>query len=146
MIQSEKGKFGHLLMNICRMRARLADQLMEKSHIFRGQGMMLMFISAHDGLTHSEIADWLKISPAAATKVIKRLEEEGYLQRRPDANDERVSRVFIRDEGRAVIDDIHQSFKLLDEKTFLEFTKTDLERFGHYLERIQHNLEEHQAV
>lgn len=140
MIPTEKGRIGHLLMKICRARGKMADQFMEKSGIFHGQGMMLMFISAHEGLTHSEVAELLNISPAAATKVIKRLEEEGYLQRRPDGSDERVSRVFLREEGRAVIDGIHQSFNRLDEKTFDGFSKVELENFSAYLKRIQENL------
>jgi DNA-binding MarR family transcriptional regulator len=140
MIKTEKGKIGHLMMHICRMRGKMVDQFMEKNRLFRGQGMLLMFIWDHEGLTHSEIADYLKISPAATTKVVKRLEEEGYLQRKQDEKDERISRVFILPKGLAVIEDVHQSFLRLEEKTFQDFSKLDLENLGNYLERILTNL------
>ncbi len=119
----------------------MADQLMEKKRLFRGQGLLLMFISQNSGLTHSEIADWLKISPSAATKVIKRLEQEGYLERRSDEKDERLSRVFIKPAGLALVEDVHTSFKHLDDKTFAGFTKDELKSFGSYLVRIQENLQ-----
>ena len=121
----------------------MADQFMETKHLFRGQGILLMFISQNRGLTQTEIADWLKISPSAATKVIKRLEQEGYLERRSDEKDDRVSRVFIRPEGLAVIEDVESTFKRLDDKTFLgfTFTKEELNNFGSYLVRIQENLQ-----
>jgi DNA-binding MarR family transcriptional regulator len=138
---TEKGRLGRLLMNVSRMRAKRADQFMEKCRLYRGQGLLLLFISDNDGLTHSEIAQWLKISPAAATKVIKRLEEQGYLERRPDENDERISRVFICNDGRAVVDEVHQSFVRLDERTFDGFSNEDLGIFGDYLKRIQENLQ-----
>jgi MarR family transcriptional regulator, organic hydroperoxide resistance regulator len=141
MIQSEEGKIGHCLMNVCRMRGKMADQFMGKKRLFRGQGILLMFISQNRGLTQTEIADWLKISPSAATKVIKRLEQEGYLERRSDEKDDRVSRVFIRPAGLAVIEDVESTFKRLDDKTFMGFTKDELNSFGNYLVRIQENLQ-----
>lgn len=140
IIQTKKEKIGHLLMHVCRERGKTADQFMTHSKIFRGQGMMLMFLSEHEGLTHSEIAEKLNISPAAATKVIKRLEEEGYVQRQSDENDERISRVFMQESGRAVISGIHSAFKKLDEQTFQDFENEDLDQFEKYLRHILTNL------
>lgn len=128
-------------MNVCRQRGKTADQFMEQSSLYRGQGLMLLFIADHDGQTHSEIAERLNISPAAATKVIKRLEKEGYLQRQSDDNDERISRVFLRKEGRAIIEEIYTSFKRLDKKTFEGFSDEDLDKFHEYLTRILNNLQ-----
>ena len=127
-------------MHVCRERGKTADQFMTQSKIFRGQGMMLMFISEHEGMTHSEIAERLNISPAAATKVIKRLEEEGYVQRQSDEKDERLSRVFLQDAGRAVISGIQSSFTRLDEQTFQNFGEEDLDRLENYLRHILTNL------
>lgn len=138
--QTQQEKIGHLLMHVCRLRGMTADHLMEQSNLYRGQGLMLLFLSKHEGLTHSEIAEKLNISPAAATKVIKRLEKEGYLERRSDEKDERVSRVFLREGGRASMDEIRRSFKRLDQKMFGNFTEDDLNRFSDYLNRIIKNL------
>ena len=139
-MQAKKEKIGHLLMHVCRERGKTADQFMTHSKIFRGQGMMLMFLSKHEGMTHSEIAEKLDISPAAATKVIKRLEEEGYIQRQSDEKDERLSRVFMQEAGRAVISGIQSSFKKLDEQTFQNFDEDDLNRLEDYLRHILTNL------
>ena len=102
--------------------------------------MMLMFISEHKGMTHSEIAERLNISPAAATKVIKRLEEEGYVQRQSDEKDERLSRVFLQEAGHAVINDIRNSFKQLEEQTFQNFGDEELDELENYLRHILKNL------
>ena len=115
---------------------------MEQSQVFRGQGMMLMFISDHDGLTHSEVADKLNISPAAATKVIKRLEEQGFLQRMSDEKDERLSRVFIQDKGRALVGGLQAIFVKFNEQTFQDFSEEEMDQFEDYLVRILYNLQE----
>jgi len=139
---SKKDLLGHLLMRVCRMRSKTADQFMEQSQVFRGQGMMLMFISDHDGLTHSEVAEKLNISPAAATKVIKRLEEQGFLQRMSDEKDERLSRVFIQDKGRALVGGLHAIFMKFNEQTFQDFSEEEMDQFEEYLVRILYNLQE----
>jgi DNA-binding MarR family transcriptional regulator len=137
---TKKDKIGHLLMHVCRMRGKIADQFMSHSRLYHGQGLLLLFISDHDGWTHSEIAEKLRISPAAVTKVIKRLEEEGYLLRQADEKDERVSRVFILDKGRSVVGELHSNFEEFNDQTFKDFSEEEMDQFEEYLKRIMINL------
>jgi len=133
---------GHLLMQSCRSRAKNADRIMERCKLFRGQGILLLTIAKQPGLTHSKIAEELDISAAAATKAIKRLEKAGYLHRQADMQDERISRVFLREEGVALIEQIKRAFKKLDAITFCGFSDEELMVFQGYLERILANLDE----
>lgn len=104
----------HLILNTCRLLGSRADRAMEEFGLFRGQAILLLILSDHDGMTHSEIAAKLEISPAAATKVIKRVEAMDYLQRTTDPADERVSRVFLKEEGWAVARHIKEAFRKND--------------------------------
>lgn len=110
----EEIKFGMLLANIGRLHAKQADRFMERVGLYRGQAILLKILSEKDGLTHSEIAVKLEISPAAATKVIKRMEALNYVRRHPDPSDERISRVFLLQEGAAVVQRIESSFDQID--------------------------------
>ncbi len=87
-------ELGRLFVGLARLHSTRADQVMDQIGLFRGQGMLLKFLSKFDGQTLSEIAEKLEISPAAVTKVTKRMEEQNYLKRQPDPKDERVSRVL----------------------------------------------------
>ena len=107
-------RLGPLLANIGRLHSRRADRFMEHLGLYRGQAFLLMVLSHHDGLAHNEIAEKLEISPAAATKVIKRMEALQYVQRVPDPSDERVSRVTLLDAGRDRIRQVRQAFEQLD--------------------------------
>ncbi len=135
-----KEQLGKILFHIARLHATRADQFMDKIDLYRGQGMLIKFLSRHDGLTHSEIAEKLAISPAAATKVIKRLEEQDYLQRRPDPRDERISRVFILPAGVQVAEEIENIFMDLDKNTFQGFSDEELQQLHGFLKRMQENL------
>ncbi len=108
-------RLGPLLANIGRLHSRRADRFMEHLGLYRGQAILLMVLSHHDGLAHNEIAERLEISPAAATKVIKRMEALQYVQRVPDPVDERVSRVYLQDAGRARIRQARQAFEQMDQ-------------------------------
>jgi len=136
-------KIGRLLANIGRLHARRADSFMERIGLFRGQAFLLMILSKRDGLTHSEIAEKLEISPAAATKVIKRMEALHYLQRLPDATDERVSRVSLLPEGWAKIHEARKTFAQIDRILVSDLSTEEQETLLRLLTRVYTSLFEH---
>jgi DNA-binding MarR family transcriptional regulator len=131
-----KIKFGKLMGDIGRLQASRLDRYLEKIGLYRGQAILLVVLSDREGATHTEIAEKLRISPAAATKVIKRLEELNYLQRRPDPADERVSRVYLKEDGRAIIQEIKNIFRQTDRELLGIFTQTEREILTGYLQRM----------
>lgn len=135
---------GRLLVSVCRLHRTRADQFVSQMGLFRGQAFLLMVLSEQDGITHSEVAEKLKISPAATTKVIKRMEKEEYLQRETDAADERVSRVYLRDKGRAIISEIRGAFGEMDRMMFEGLSEAELLHLQAALHRMQANLEQYQ--
>jgi DNA-binding MarR family transcriptional regulator len=141
MSTDNKETLGRLLSNVCRIHGTKADHFLDQLGIFRGQAFLLKILSKQDGMTHSEIAEILEISPAAATKVIKRLEQNHYILRKPDLKDERVSRVYIQEAGIAIINQIDRSFQQLDQTMFEGFTEEDLNKFHELLMLIRNNLQ-----
>jgi DNA-binding MarR family transcriptional regulator len=135
-------ELGRLFFSIGRLQSTRADQYLDQTGMFRGQGMLLKILVHHDGITHSEIAERLEISPAAVTKVIKRLEEQNMLKRQPDPKDDRISRVFIQPEGKRMADNIRNIFIQLDERMFQGFSEEELEQLHGFLLRMQSNLQQ----
>jgi MarR family transcriptional regulator, organic hydroperoxide resistance regulator len=133
-------ELGRLLVSVCRLHHTRADQSMDKIGLYRGQALLLMTLSEQDGLPHSEIAEKLEISAPAATKVIKRMEEAHYVQRRADPADERISRVYLQPQGRALIAQIHRAFGQLDRAMFTGLPDRDLKQFRGLLTQMQANL------
>ncbi len=133
-------RFGMLLGKIARMHATRADQLAERVGLYRGQAIMLLILSHHEGITHSELAEKLGISPAAATKVIKRLETLNYIRRASDEADERISRLFLQEEGRAVIRQIQHAFDQMDQETLDNFSEEERMQLIQLLVKVYENL------
>jgi DNA-binding MarR family transcriptional regulator len=144
MVPIARKELGWLLVSVCRLLHTRANQEMDRIGLYRGQAILLMILSQQEGVTHSEIAEKLEISPAAATKVIKRLEEAHYLQREADPADERVSRVYLQERGRALIAEIDAAFGKLDLMMFEGLPQPELERLRDLLTQIQTNLQRFQ--
>jgi MarR family transcriptional regulator, organic hydroperoxide resistance regulator len=133
-------KIGRTLGKLGRLHARRLDAYMDKLGLFRGQAFLLMPLSHDEGLTHSEIAEKLEISPAAATKVIKRMEALCYVQRRPDPSDERISRVFLQTEGWEVIQRIKNAFLEADQAMVRDLSTEEQETLLLLLSRVYSTL------
>lgn len=134
-------ELGRLLVSVCRLHHTRADQSMDRIGLYRGQARLLMTLAEQDGMTHTEVAERLQISAPAATKVIQRMEEAQYVRRSADPADERVSRVYLREKGRALTDQINAAFGTLDRTMFAGLPDMDLELLRDLLTRMYANLQ-----
>jgi DNA-binding MarR family transcriptional regulator len=64
---------------------------------------VLRILMGEDGLKASEVADRAWSSPGTLTSVVNTLARDGFVERKPDENDRRVVRLYITQEGRALI-------------------------------------------
>ena len=66
---------------------------------------VLRVLLAGDGLKSSDVAARGWSSPGTLTSVVDTLVREGYVERRRDAGDRRVVRLYVTDEGRRICED-----------------------------------------
>ena len=64
---------------------------------------VLRALMACDGLKSTEVAEQAWSTPGTVTSVVNTLVKDGFVERRPDAVDRRVVRLYITDPGRALI-------------------------------------------
>ena len=128
-----------LLAQVCRLHYSRARILLEEFGLFRGQPP-LFALWEKEGRTHSELAEHLHVQPATITKMIKRMERAGFVERRQDAEDQRVSRVYLTDAGRNIRDAVEGVWRELEEQTFAGFSLEERTLLNQFLLRIRHNL------
>jgi DNA-binding MarR family transcriptional regulator len=66
---------------------------------------ILRLLSARDGLKSSEVAGRGWSTPATVTSVVDTLARDGYVERRREAGDRRVVRLYLTDAGRRKCDE-----------------------------------------
>lgn len=128
------------LAQICKLHRARAHTLLEELGLYHGQPPMLFALWEQEGQTHGELAARLHIAPATATKMIQRMEKAGFVERRPDAEDQRVSRVFVTEAGRAIHARVEQVWQRIDGETFAGFSMEERQMLQGFFLRIRENL------
>ncbi|HEX7435054.1 MAG TPA: MarR family transcriptional regulator [Anaerolineaceae bacterium] len=119
---NENETLDFLLAQVSHLHHSRVYQLLEKLGLYRGQPPLLFALWEKEGLTQTELARQLHDSPATITKMLQRMEKTGFIARRPDEVDQRVSRVYLTDAGRAVKTDLEEVWATMDRDTFKGFS------------------------
>jgi DNA-binding MarR family transcriptional regulator len=130
-----------LFAQICRLKHARIHTLLDELDLYRGQPSVLRALWEQEGLMHADLARSLHVQPATITKMLQRMERAGFLERRPDAEDQRISRVYLTEAGRAIRTDVQQVWHRLEEEAFAGFTLEERTLVRHFFVRIRENLE-----
>jgi DNA-binding MarR family transcriptional regulator len=76
--------------------------LLEPLGLTYPQYLVLLVLWQKDGLSVKELGDQLALDSATLTPLLKRLADRAILERRRDAEDERVVRIHLTAEGKAL--------------------------------------------
>ena len=129
-----------LFAQICRLKHARIHTLLEALGLYRGQPSVLQALWEHEGLMHTELARHLQVQPATITRMLQRMEKAGFVERRPDPEDHRVSRVYLTETGQAVRADVQQVWRQLEEEAFAGFTLEEQALLRRFFLRIRENL------
>jgi DNA-binding MarR family transcriptional regulator len=87
-----------------RMWAFSADQLpAEESDLTMSQLRVIDFIGKHIGCHLQDVADGLQLTPPTVSVAIRKLEDGGWIERRPDPDDGRAACVFLTKRSETAI-------------------------------------------
>lgn len=93
---------------------RYLDRNMEPLMAARGYGdfkmgsLALLANLTEEGITNNELAKKAGISKQAMSKVVKGLEENGYIHTRPHESDARSSVIFLDERGKQLFIDLNE--------------------------------------
>ena len=129
-----------LLTQICRLTRTRMHALWDEIGLYRGQPFVLRTLWEEEGITHSELANRLHVRPPTISNTLKRMEKAGFLERRPDMEDQRVSRVYLTDAGRAIQDRVEKVWRELDATTLAGFNLEERVLFRRFLLSVRDNM------
>lgn len=102
-------RLGFLIHDVSRMRRNVVDRVLKPLDVTRSQWWVLAFLSREDGMSQVTLADELDLGKVALGGLIDRLEAVDLVERKPDAIDRRVKRVFLTAKGAGLIGTIRDS-------------------------------------
>lgn len=123
------------------------DRVTAELDIHRSQHGMLMYLNeAKNKPSQKEICEHFDISAATVAVTLKKLEKNGFIERRRNGDDNRENRISITDKGREVLERTCEIFSRCDEKAFSSFTDEELEEFMLLLNKMKSNIEANERM
>lgn len=104
---------------------QLMLQTLRNEGIAHSQAMVLRELSTDDGLAQRELAARMRVAPPTVTVMLQKMERAGLIERRPDATDQRITRVFVTDAGRALQATFHEYFSAMVETAMGSLTEAE---------------------
>lgn len=133
---------GRLLARTSKLHRGRIHETLESLGLYRGQAFILNVLWQEEGLPQSELASRTWVQPATMTTALQRMEQSGLIVRRPDPEDQRVSRVYLTEAGRALEGPVRASFEAVESTTFAGFSSEERLLMRRLLDRIIDNLSE----
>lgn len=130
-----------MLAKACKAHRANVGALLAGHGLHVGQEMVLMELWQEDGLRGGELASRLGVEPPTVTKMLRRLEACGLVERRADPTDARSFRVYLTREGRSLEEPVLGCWELGEETALSGLGEVERETFRSLLIRVRSNLD-----
>jgi|SRR6056297_468638 len=129
-----------VLRQVCKVHTNKVNEVLEEIGLHKGQPMLLHVLYRKDGVPQSYLAKELAIKPATTSAMVKRMEKAGYVIRKRDSDDERVTNVYLTAAGRSLSTKIYGYQEQMTDMVLKGFSEKEKEALKDLLSRILDNL------
>ncbi len=130
-----------LMPQIVRGFSRYEHNYLTKGEITLPQFWVLEYLAGKQASHMSHLAEFLHISPPAATGLVDRLIAQGLVARENDTNDRRIVLINLTVRGKRILTDIVKQRRRTVIAVFGQLSAEDRKRYVLILEQIAHILE-----
>ena len=127
-------------MEISRLYMMKCFGRLQKLGIHPRQMPILAVLWRKDGCSQKELAEKLDVKPPTVTVSIQRLEKAGIIFRRQDEKDQRVSRIYLSEEGRSIIEEGMRMAKEGEKQVLTGFSESELCLMKRFCLQIKENI------
>jgi MarR family transcriptional regulator, transcriptional regulator for hemolysin len=96
--------FGFLVHDVARLLARRFNQrALLALGLTRAQCRVISRLARNEGINQVGLAELLEVKPMTLVRQIDRMEEAGWIERRPDPGDRRARRLVLTEKARPIL-------------------------------------------
>ena len=117
-----------------------ADRQAARYGITRAQWAVLAKIERFEGMKQTELAEQMEMQPITLTRLIDRLCDNGWIERRSDDSDRRVNRLYLRKAARPLLAKLSGLRSELTETALKGIGPADAQRLLTQLETVKENV------
>jgi MarR family transcriptional regulator, transcriptional regulator for hemolysin len=117
-----------------------ADRQAARFGITRAQWAVLAKVERFEGMKQTELAEQMEMQPITLTRLIDRLCDNGWIERRSDDSDRRVNRLYLRKAGRALLGKMNGLKSEITATALEGISPSDAQRLLTQLEAVKENV------
>ena len=129
-----------LLDKISAQMRRDYSEMLRELDLHVGQDNLLCKLWRDDGITQMQLTERLNCEPPTVTNMVKTLEKKGFVYRKKDSVDGRVSRVYLTEKGSAVREPIERIWHKQQDKLLNGLSAEDRMLLNGVLQQMEKNL------
>ena len=132
--------FGFLLYDAARLIRRDFERRVRALGLSRAQWAALAHLRRDEGCNQSTLADRLEVEPITLARLLERMEQAGWVERRSDPQDRRARLIFLTPKARPVIDEISALASQSSDVALIGVAPEEKERLIDLLIKVRSNL------
>jgi MarR family transcriptional regulator, transcriptional regulator for hemolysin len=140
MARSVDQNFLFTLGELQRLVRAYADRQAARYGITRAQWAVLAKVERFEGMKQSELAEQMEMQPITLTRLIDRLCDNGWIERRSDDSDRRVNRLYLRKAAKPLLGKLAGLKAELTATALDGISPSDAQRLLNQLETIKENV------
>jgi MarR family transcriptional regulator for hemolysin len=132
--------FVFTLAELQRLLRAYADRQAARHGITRAQWAVLAKVERAEGMKQSQLAEEMEMQPITLTRLIDRLCDNGWIERRGDETDRRVNRLYLRKAARPLLGKLNALRSEITATALQGINPSDALRLLGQLEAVKENV------
>ncbi|HEX2335720.1 MAG TPA: MarR family transcriptional regulator [Hyphomicrobiaceae bacterium] len=141
MTSDDQHFIGYTITDVGRLLRTVFERRVRAFGLTRAQWLIIARLHRRPGLSQSEIADLLEIEKAPAGRLIERMEAKNWLQRRSDARDRRVNRLYLTSKANRLHAAIWPIAEATVDEALRDLSPAERQRLSALMARVKMTLQ-----
>ncbi|MET8406366.1 MarR family winged helix-turn-helix transcriptional regulator [Streptomyces sp900116325] len=134
------GPVSHAIFRLARLHRMFAGQLLRRVGLHPGQEVVMMHLWELGPQRQTDLVQLLDSDAATMTRTVKRLEQAGFVRRRPSPTDKRAALIEPTAASRALRHEVEQIWSQLEDLVTADLSPDERTAALITLERLEQNL------
>lgn len=135
-----RGTIGPRIMCLSRLMRRKFNEAAAEQGLFSGQQDIIFLLVENEGITLSGLAQKLEVSAATVSVSVKRMEKAGFIVKKQDEKDARITRLYPTEKAKKAPDNIRKRMDELEAVLGKSFTENESEKLSDMLDQAIGNI------
>ncbi|MBD7968263.1 MarR family winged helix-turn-helix transcriptional regulator [Paenibacillus gallinarum] len=107
----------------------------------KGQYLYLVRICENPGIIQEKVAEMIKVDRTTASRAIKKLEINGFIEKKEDNHNKKIKKLFPTEKGKNIYPFIIRENDYSNKVALSGFSENEVETIYNLLQRVRENVE-----